>query len=703
MEKLFPDTPPEQRKEAFTGFETWLKKNISQKHLKKGTEEASSVYVIPVVVHVIHNGEDIGDGSNIPAEQVLSQIEVLNQDFRRQNSDRENTPDVFNDVAADTKIEFRLAVIDPEGNVLDEPGIDRYNGGRDSWNDTQLDNDIKPLTSWNPTKYMNIWVADLGSSLLGYSSWPKSSGNDGVPIEAGNDNQDGVVINNLVFGSNYTNYGSFDNLSDDRYDRGRTCTHEVGHFFALLHPWGVVGGCSDDDYCDDTPTTSSDRDDVFSPCEFPDPDKPNTCTDDENDLPDMFQNFMDYTADACMNLFTMQQSERMQAVMENSPNRNELLSSQVITPHFAPSNLVITGNALEGYTIEWTDNSLNESGFIIEVSTDPYSGYTAIASIPANYTSYEASPGDGVFYYRIKAINQSGESDYSNPQATPNILPPDAPINLSVVEYSQDSILISWENVSDLATSIEIYVSEGSSDSFVLWLDDVSGNQDSIWVTGLSSETLYAIKIRGTNSAGDSDFSGTVLVTTLPYPPSASTGLSVLFDDDSRRLRLIWNETSDNEDGFEIYRSLDSLSGYEEVATVAANTSQWLDITFYPPPLSLYYYKIRAYNEGGYSAFSNIGRYDAISELEDAPLKSSLFVYPNPVSEVLYLNAVMDVDQEVQVLLTDITGKAYENIVIETESKVLYYEFEADKYPPGLYIVQVNTTKGRGAIKILIQ
>ncbi|MEM1136419.1 MAG: zinc metalloprotease, partial [Bacteroidota bacterium] len=387
MEKALPNMPEKEKKAAFKQFDNWLQKRISNSLLKKGKETEENIYVIPVIVHVIHNGEPIGEGNNIPAEQVLSQLQVLNEDYRRLNTDRINTPEVFANVAVDTRIEFRKAILDPEGNVLPEPGIHRYNSGQDFWNDSQLDSDIKPITSWDPKLYMNIWVANLGTTLLGYASWPKASGNLGVPLENDNDNQDGVVINNAVFGSNHTTLGTFDKLNDNRYDRGRTCSHEIGHYLALLHPWGVIGGCEDDDFCDDTPTTITDRDDVFSPCVFPDPANPNTCT-EENDLPDMFQNFMDYTADACMNLFTADQSLRMQAVLENSPNRKELLSSQVIPPHFIPTGLVVNGNEDTGYTIQWDDENPNESGYVIARAVEPFGNYEVIGSVGENMTSF---------------------------------------------------------------------------------------------------------------------------------------------------------------------------------------------------------------------------------------------------------------------------------------------------------------------------
>ena len=701
MEILLKDIPDNEKKEAFKPFEDWLQNKINGIKRKRGNQ-TNRYFIIPVVVHVIHNGEEVGEGSNIPAAQVRSQIEVLNQDFRRLNGDRDNTPDVFKGVAADTQIEFRLALLDPEGNVMPEPGIHRYNGEQSIWNDSQIDNELKPATSWDPKRYMNIWVANLGNSLLGYSSWPKSSGNDGVPFEAGTDSQDGVVINNVVFGSNFAGFGTFDKITDNRYDRGRTTTHEVGHFFGLLHPWGVVGGCNDDDFCQDTPTTLTDRDDVLSPCTFPDPDRPNTCEGDLNDLPDMFQNYMDYTADACMNLFTVDQTNRMLATLENSPNRIELLRSEVIPPEFAPSNVVVSGNALTGYNIQWLDNTANESAFIIERSTSPFEDYEVVGFKPADSQDFDDLPGDGIFYYRIKAVNLSGESNYGNPAATPNIVPPSAPINLQVLDFNQDSVLLGWQNTSETTTSFEVFIDKDATGNFEQWDDvEIPGNFSNIWITDLLAETTYNFRVRSVNAAGSSPFSETVSVTTLPFPPNAPDQLIVALNSETGRFELTWNDNADNETSFSIFRSTSETNGFSLAGTVSENTMSWVDDTFLPPPYSIYYYRIRASNTGGNSAFSDLAIYDGATAFEEATLDNSLVVYPNPARDEIFINAVLDQEQDAQVYLADTGGKILLNTRVPTQNKIWFYSVDLSSYPPGVYFLRFVTSKGVQTVKFL--
>ncbi|MCB0402743.1 MAG: hypothetical protein KDD41_11705, partial [Flavobacteriales bacterium] len=167
-------------------FEQWLAPKIEE-WKKNGMMHGNKVVMtIPVVVHVVHNGDAVGTGENISAAQVQSQIDVLNEDFRKMVG----TPGNGNGV--DVEIEFCLATIDPNNQTMAEPGIDRYNGGQTSWTSTtSIDGTLKPATSWDPTKYFNMWTVRFGggaSSLLGYAQFPNSSGLSGLGSNNGNAN-----------------------------------------------------------------------------------------------------------------------------------------------------------------------------------------------------------------------------------------------------------------------------------------------------------------------------------------------------------------------------------------------------------------------------------------------------------------------------------------------------------------------------------
>jgi len=280
-------------------------------------QETIEILRIPVVVHVVHNGEPVGTGANISADQVRSQIEVLNEDFRRISGTRGENGD---GLGVDTRIEFYLAERGPAGELLDPPGIDRVVGGREEWPKGFFRNPIetvlKPFTFWDPERYFNIWTVNFGGflsrDLLGYAQFPDESGLEGLNETNGSPETDGIVVGYKYFGS--TEKGNFPEMVAP-FDLGRTTTHEVGHWLGLRHIWGD-GDCLADDYCTDTPDSSEPS--------FGCPDSKTTCGSE-----DQFENYMDYTDDGCMNVFTPEQVGRMHTVLENSPRRRELVTVEL--------------------------------------------------------------------------------------------------------------------------------------------------------------------------------------------------------------------------------------------------------------------------------------------------------------------------------------------------------------------------------------
>lgn len=268
-------------------------------------------YQIPVVVHIIHNGEAIGSGTNISDAQILSQIEVINKDFKRLNTDAVNTPAEFQPLAGNMDIEFILARRDPNG--LPTTGINRVQGTKTSW--TMGDNAIfKALSYWNANDYLNIWVVRFTRSTIGYAQFPVSELEGLENYRDGLAATDGVAIDYLAFGT--IDAGPFD--LDPKFNKGRTATHEIGHFFGLRHIWGDAN-CGTD-YVEDTPTQRS----FTSNC----PSHPQT-TICGTSIVKMFQNYMDYTNDACMNIFTAGQIGRMELILNDDavPRRKSLLTS----------------------------------------------------------------------------------------------------------------------------------------------------------------------------------------------------------------------------------------------------------------------------------------------------------------------------------------------------------------------------------------
>ena len=268
---------------------------ISAASIQKGDNPVTNgtIYKIPVVVHVVYNTS----AQNISDNQVQTQIAVLNEDYRRLNADKSNTPSAFASVAADAEIEFCLASVSPSGGAT--TGIIRKSTSSASFID---DDKVKYSSSggddaWDATKYLNIWVCNLGGGLLGYAQFP-----------GGANTTDGVVINYQYFGRG----GS----AGAPYDKGRTATHEVGHWLNLRHIWGDAN-CGDD-FVSDTPTQQTSN---YGCPSFPH----QTCSNGSNG--DMFMNYMDYTDDGCMNMFSAGQKSRMRTLLGTSGARVRVLSS----------------------------------------------------------------------------------------------------------------------------------------------------------------------------------------------------------------------------------------------------------------------------------------------------------------------------------------------------------------------------------------
>lgn len=312
-------------------YERQMKRFVQQR-LAAGPGAFTGTVTIPVVFHVIYrSGDALGTASpNLSTIKYQAQIDQLNADYA-------NLSGSTYGVAADVRLRFCLALVDTTGKPLTEPGIDRVSGTARGFSITNTMNDvnvqdyfdltIKPATMWDPFSYFNVWTGAMDNSgLLGYSTFPSFSTLDGLD-NGESSGTAGCVINWRCIGS----VASPGNEAD--FGLGRTLTHESGHFFGLRHIWGDAA-CGED-FCTDTPP----QDQETSGC--PAAGTLNNCAPSG---PKMFQNYMDYTDDNCVNTFTAQQALRCQAAMDNSPRRFTLITSKACQAR--PGNSIGFGTGL---------------------------------------------------------------------------------------------------------------------------------------------------------------------------------------------------------------------------------------------------------------------------------------------------------------------------------------------------------------------
>lgn len=500
-------------------FENWLAPLIEARQQRIATDKANGTYRravvnIPIIFHVLAGSQ--GDVHDLSAAKIQAQIDQLNLDFN-------NLAGSTNSVAESAEINFIPAAVDPDGNILPEPGIDRVYDYSGTLSTTQLNNTIKPATIWDRTMYANIWTANLGGGLLGYAQFPSNSTLPGMDPNGGSALTDGVVILSGSVGS-VANPGTA-----APYNAGRTLTHELGHWIGLRHIWGD-SNCGND-FCADTPQSTTSN--------FGCSTGQTTC---DGNL-DMVENYMDYSDDACMNIFTFDQVNRILTVIENADGISDLPAS---TTGYAEPTVYVSSTLPSGVLED------NACGFQdIEISIAASSAGTASA------TATLANSGTATENVDFELINNSVTFAQGSTTAS----------NTVTLRIYQDGLVEANETISlnvNISTSGDL-VATGSTYTTSIRNDDnaaVSVGNTVLFSEGFETYTDWQITPVGGWTMLDNDGDTTYEADDNNFPNEEYTGTFIVFNPSQGTPAFAdgWDAHSGNK-GYYCFNATGSSSG----------------------------------------------------------------------------------------------------------------------------------------------
>lgn len=593
----------------------------TRKFIEDGGAKDRAVVTIPVVVHVVYYNAT----QNISDAQILSQMDVLNADFRRLNADAANTPSVFQGVAADCEINFCLATQDPNGNAT--TGIQRR---QTSVNGFSTNNNVKffssgGLDAWDRNKYLNIWVCNLSGGLLGYAQFP------GGPA-----NTDGVVCDYAYFGTV--------GVATPPFDKGRTATHEVGHWLNCYHIWGDDGtACSGSDQVGDTPNQGGPN---YACPTFPRV----SCSNGPNG--DMFMNYMDYTDDACMNVFTTGQKNRMQALFSAGGARAALVNSPGCQPPGGgscgtPASLSASNIGQTSATLGWGAVS-GATSYNLQWKLAANSTWNTVSGI--SNTSYNLTGlSAGTSYnFRVQAVCGGNSGTYSA---------------AATFTTASGSCPDQYEPNNTQSAAKVIPVNQNINAL-------IATSTDNDWYRFSNTNATRNIKIELTNLPADYDVRLYRNSTYLAISQNAGTANEL----------IVYNTNTVSSNYFAY------VYGYNG----AFSSSQC--------------YTLRVSLSG--SNWRTDGNTDGEVEDIEIPVlfeNAEFGMYPNPATQELTLEMSLQHDADVQVTLFDVAGKAalqqHSTLTKDNNRMTL----DVSRLPNGIYFVNVRNGEQTHTRKLTVQ
>lgn len=678
---------------------------------QNGYGASKDVVTIPVVFHIVWRTAS----ENISDAQILSQLNILNADFALANADAASIPGAFQPLAANTNIQFCLAQRDPNGNP--STGIVRRQTTVTSFS---TNNAVKFTAqggsdAWPRDKYLNVWVCSLGGGLLGYAQFP-----------GGSASTDGVVNLNTATGSIGTATAPF--------NKGRTLTHEVGHWLNLRHIWGDAT-CGNDQV-NDTPTQTTSNTGCPS---FP---KTSNCSGNGANG-DMFMNYMDYTNDACMFMFSAGQSARMNAVLDAGGFRNILRQSDGCVPVGqvacgVPSGLGSSNITQTSATVSWGAvngaTSYNVQYRVVGASAwvGPLSATSTSVSISGltAATNYE-------FQVRANCANGSSAFSASGTFTTQQVQQAcGVPTGLVTSNIAQSSATLNWAAVGG-ATSYNVRLRIVGATS---WITTNTPNTTAN-ATGLTAGANYEWQIQAVCGTATSAFTASALFTTTNPTTcndvyesnnTRSTARAVSVNTDifariSSTTDQDWFRFTNSSSARNIRVNLDQLPADYDMRLVSNGGSQLAisqntgtiaeQITRNNATVSTYFVQVYGYQGANAaacyrlrintssSAFARTTSEDGFADGEELELEAvdQLSIFPNPAKGLAQITYLTAEEGEATVVLFDVAGRAISTNNYNTQMGENNWKLELGNIPSGMYYVTVKSGTQQLVKKLVVE